>query len=489
MLTPIASPPGLAPPALASLAVVANPPPALRALPVGSRLLAVVLTQAAPGVAQVHTAAGTVDLQTPVPFAPGSTLALVLKATAPRFELHITAIGRPPADPPPPPTSSPPSAASGAPPSSPPALPTALSQISAGTRLIATLAAPAQWMAAPDTRTPGAAAAPTLLAAGSKLPLAVVTVAPPGATTASSNAAAAFEPTAFASGRVIAAMVIGNDATGRPIVGTSAGILTVPTAALPRGTVLTVEIAGPAQPPLGPTPSPVARVASMATVDIPWPALAEGIAALRATDRSTTQRLLETVLPRPDSRLTAALLFFLSALRGGQLRGWLGDDAVRALERAHPDLASRFASEFQRLGGGDEVTARDWRITPMPMFGDGEITPVRLWLRRGNDSVDDGTGGADRTSRGRRFVVDVTLSRLGRLQLDGLVGERGRRLDLIVRSESPLPLAMRDHIRGLFADASAFTGLGGAVGFQAAPPGFVDDAAAVSSARTAGVLV
>jgi hypothetical protein len=378
-----------------------------------------------------------------------------------------------------------------------------LPAIAVGTRLTATLARPAPWIsgatdpaaAATLSGKPAAAAAPTTLPSGSQLTLRIVAVQP-AMVAPPAGEAASFEPTALAAGRTLRGTVIGATPNGQPILRTAAGVLTLATAAatLPRGTALTVEIAG--APTLPPAP-PLAAPAVAPGIPLPgedilgfsrWPALAEAVEALRAADPAAARQLAEAVLPRPDARLTTAVLFFLSALRGGDVRGWLGDGLARSLNRTRPDLSTRLADDFRVLArAADEPASNDWRVTQVPLFTGAEIELIRLWTRRHDDPADDDDDNPQRQDQ--RFVVDVSLSRLGRLQLDGLVRDAGRRLDLIVRSASPLPPAIRNHIRGLFADAGALTGLNGGVGFQAAPPNFVDVAAEPSAGRPAGVVV
>ncbi len=96
---------------------------------------------------------------------------------------------------------------------------------------------------------------------------------------------------------------------------------------------------------------------------------------------------------------------------------------------------------------------------------------ITLYLRRDRDEDDDD---AERSRDDTRFVVDVELSRLGRMQLDGFVRGGDKRFDLIVRTEKPLPPWMRDDIREIFAEASALTGLKGGTSFQVGPAGFID---------------
>ena len=66
------------------------------------------------------------------------------------------------------------------------------------------------------------------------------------------------------------------------------------------------------------------------------------------------------------------------------------------------------------------------------------------------------------------FLLDVELSRLGPLQFDGLV--RGKRLDLMLRTQRPLDPAMRQEIAEIFQTAQQATGYAGQLFFQAGAP-------------------
>ena len=77
------------------------------------------------------------------------------------------------------------------------------------------------------------------------------------------------------------------------------------------------------------------------------------------------------------------------------------------------------------------------------------------------DEVDEDANGADgHGARANRFLIDLTLSRIGELQLDGLV--RPRRFDLILRTHMPLPPEMRQEIGKLFQNSLETLGMTGA---------------------------
>ena len=78
---------------------------------------------------------------------------------------------------------------------------------------------------------------------------------------------------------------------------------------------------------------------------------------------------------------------------------------------------------------------------------------------------DEGGDAADGDAAGHRFLIDMDLSRMGRLQLDGLVHDS--RFDLTIRSPAAFPEPMRQDLRTLFRDASNAVGLHGGLMFQA----------------------
>ncbi len=63
-------------------------------------------------------------------------------------------------------------------------------------------------------------------------------------------------------------------------------------------------------------------------------------------------------------------------------------------------------------------------------------------------------------------MIDAELSRLGAVQLDGLM--RGARLDLVLRSHAPIPPELREEARAIFHRASEAHGLNGDLVFATA---------------------
>jgi len=105
----------------------------------------------------------------------------------------------------------------------------------------------------------------------------------------------------------------------------------------------------------------------------------------------------------------------------------------------------------------------------LPLFDGERLQQIRMHMRRARKDKGEGRDGV-------RFIVEAELSRLGPLQLDGLV--RMPAFDLVVRSREPLAPAMRADILQIFGDALAAAGLKGGVTFTATPdirPGPFED--------------
>ena len=213
-----------------------------------------------------------------------------------------------------------------------------------------------------------------------------------------------------------------------------------------------------------------------------WPALEESLRVLgegMAPAQPETPPLER--IPRPGPRLTSGILFFLSALGAGDLSAWLGKTAAEALKaRSRGDLIRQLGQDLTQLGRLSDAAGGDWRFLPFPLFDgqqvqqlrllpfplfDGQqVQQLRLFLRRdrGRDEAENADDGGEAATR---FVVEVELVRLGDMQLDGLV--RAHRFDLILRTRTALPRAMRDDIAAIFRDANEIAGHRGRIAFQA----------------------
>lgn len=255
---------------------------------------------------------------------------------------------------------------------------------------------------------------------------------------------------------------------------------TIPT---PAPTTLGAAVAALSKAFAGATPAQATAaqpLGRLAPFDLPtdsgasaraFPALRETLATLIQGDPALARQVAQA-LPQPTQQLGTGLLFLFAAARGGDLRPWLGDRAARALDAAaKADLPARALVEMTSAGrtivdpGGAE-----WRPFTLPVMTGGDIAPIHLLLPHiGHDEVEEeGEAGG---GRGRRFMIEVELSRLGPLQLDGRLA--GKRLDLALRSRLKLDQSARGQLTTAFAEACERVGLAGALTFQAGFKGWL----------------
>ncbi len=346
-----------------------------------------------------------------------------------------------------------------------------------GTPVTSTAGAPAgpatHGAPASGSPTPSAAAAVggpqagASLPAGSTLDVRVLTIRSPEGANPPLTLSGPPGPLSLAPGTTLQGVVSGRVGIAQTVVQTHAGPIALPTGEpLPPGTRIELAVV---QPPRPPAPGATPHAWNGVSPDGDWPALDEAAEALEEISPGALRHALSAATPKADQQLASNLLFFLSALKGGDIRGWLGDGPLRILERHRPDLAGRLRDDFGQLGGPvRDPESGDWRLQMVPFLNGQDIERIRVMTREKEEGEKPGDTG------GTRFVIDLDLSRLGHFQIDGLVGMKGKRVDLMVRTDEPLEPHMREDIRRIFSDAAELTGIEGSVGFQAAPGNFVN---------------
>ncbi|MBI4030762.1 MAG: hypothetical protein HY370_03735 [Proteobacteria bacterium] len=204
-----------------------------------------------------------------------------------------------------------------------------------------------------------------------------------------------------------------------------------------------------------------------------WPALEElqQVIVQQQASLRVAQTIIAQTAPNAahPARIPAAALFFLAAVRAGDLAGWLGERVTDALRRAgREDVITRVSRDFAGLNKtSSEPLSQDWRGLALPLSWQDELHKMMLYYRRDRGSGDDEAGDI----RGTRFIFDLNLSRMGAVQLDGF--HRTKRLDLIIRTKTPLAAVMQQAMRRAYAGALEQTDLSGELAFQNKPGQFV----------------
>ncbi|MEE3627074.1 hypothetical protein UCD39_24370 [Nitrospirillum sp. BR 11752] len=280
-------------------------------------------------------------------------------------------------------------------------------------------------------------------------------------------------------GAAIPGTVVGVTRAGQPVVETPRGTLLLQARSdLPVGTKVRLAPAALPAPDLDPVPPAIDPARGR-----DWPALREALAVIAATDPALARHLIDSVLPRPTPQLTKTLVIFLAALRGGDAGGWLGSDALSTLGKAgRGRLSARLTDDFNTIANQAAEPNKDgWRTYAVP-FGD-EVGRLQVHVRAINEEEGEEAEGPARAQRNRplrRFLIDLTLSRLGPIQLDGLIWTG--RFDLVIRTRQLLPTSLTRELHGIYSNSLAAVGYSGALAFQTGAHGWVDQAAPASGA-------
>lgn len=295
------------------------------------------------------------------------------------------------------------------------------------------------------------------------------TVTSPATTAPAATAATAATAVATATPTLTATVLEGSTATGLTLSSPIGMIRLLSPTPLPPGTQVQFQVEyfqAPTQPTFPGTPAPTAahpQEVLKELASLPMPAGAGGFPVIGAGAPYQPH-----LLPHPGKELTTELVFLMSALKGGDLRKWLGDETMKRLEDSKADLLKQISAEFatMRRNVGEEGDPVRGTLYHLPFATAAGVEPIRIFHRdNGNKSKAEPE---QKGESGEHFLVDIHFTRIGTLQLDGFVkkGREQKSFDLIIRSENPLEDELKQGIREIFQGASELSGMNGALSFR-----------------------
>lgn len=277
------------------------------------------------------------------------------------------------------------------------------------------------------------------------------------------------------------AYVLGHEGDGATILQTPVGSLKMYLPQkLPVGAAVRVDVQPMphVQPqPLPGIPLPEETATNVTTLAQQWPALDEALKLLPSSHEAA--RPLMAAMPEIGPKLTSGLLFFIAAVKTGDLRQWIGSKALAALESRAPGLAERLKGDMAQLQTLlVDSPLQQWNSVMVPMLYQGQLEHARFFFRDDSESGD----GKKKSEGDQRFIVEVDTSHLGEVQFDGFVrkGQQAKQFDLILRSSTPLPLELQQQVRATFETAMETSGIKGYLAFQQGSQHFVRPMAANS---------
>jgi hypothetical protein len=226
-----------------------------------------------------------------------------------------------------------------------------------------------------------------------------------------------------------------------------------------------LEVVGPPVPP--PPPSSATAQTPQGLGPDGWPALSSAADVLAQADRQAAEQLIR-MIPQANPRLAAAMAALSGAVRSGDFKVLGSDGVIKGLDKAgRRDLADRLKRDFQELT--DEAQRPrgngDWQVVTLPFAHGADIDPIHLYVQRHKEEEEKGGKGQE-----QRFILEIRMSNLGRIQFDGLIQRDTKRFDLIIRTGEPLGAEICRDIGGIFAECGQLTGTKGTVNFQSGRP-------------------
>jgi hypothetical protein len=312
---------------------------------------------------------------------------------------------------------------------------------------------------------------------------------------------------ASASAQTLTATVVAQTGSGQPLLATSEGALLVNQAvATTIGTEIVLQRLTPAQAAAQPAaaqigqlqnqpvtagPAPLNDVPLTIARSQPWPALTQLLSTL-ATAAPAASAYIRQAIPNPASATFAQAFTAFITAKSFPSSGPLPPPGALTVAMTPPGQASMRTADPQDFKatllqlGADLTTsalkssppspaAQPWQSYQVPILTDYGITMAQLFLRQQTDEVDDEAGKRS-TAKSTRFLIEVSPSQLGPVQLDGLLRKMPTntlRLDLIVRTEFVVPSRPAVEMADLFQGALGATGIVGGLSFQTGPENFV----------------
>jgi hypothetical protein len=267
---------------------------------------------------------------------------------------------------------------------------------------------------------------------------------------------------------ILAGHIVASPDPEQTLVETAIGTLSLPAAAAPPiGSAVRLRVVAVALPK--------AEALSSAEPAEERGLLDEILDLLTGRSSSAGSAAMTQLTLPPDARLLAAVWAFIAdPQRAVRARESLAQIRKSLIEAGRDDLAERVEAVAGDVGEDRAAPGPEtWTMLMLPFFGTGTERPPVLYTKPPGKNRGEREKQAE---AGEHFVLEVELRRLGAFQFDGLI--RPRRLDLMLRTATPLPPDLAAGIERTFRDAVGACGWSGDIGFgrlgkfplAAAPP-------------------
>lgn len=185
-----------------------------------------------------------------------------------------------------------------------------------------------------------------------------------------------------------------------------------------------------------------------------WTILAHALETLEQTDAAAAEAV-KRILPQAGNRLPALMMSYVqAAVQGQSFASWLGEANVAALRKTGTkgeNILRRLEKEFSASGKKATDGRTSWRGWDIPLLSGNVVEPVSLFLQQPPEESAHSRSAGTAGKSGVRFVLDMNLTRLGRMQMEGLAYRDRRIFDLTLRHAEAMPDVFEPTVRSLFS--------------------------------------
>jgi|GEM_PF-2913085 len=173
-----------------------------------------------------------------------------------------------------------------------------------------------------------------------------------------------------------------------------------------------------------------------------------------------------------NQQFPAAALLFLAAAKGGDFGAWFGPRHTKNLSQSPmgQDIIKTLSDGLQSSGKTpspmDSAMVQqpnaDWRGITIPLLFGTAISEITLWTQRDKDQGDDDNND-NKNSSVTRFVVDVTLSRMGDIHIEGAINKNKKQFDIALLTQQNLSQPMKRNLNDIWHTTLGGLGLAGKI--------------------------
>ena len=262
-----------------------------------------------------------------------------------------------------------------------------------------------------------------------------------------------------ATNTVIRTTLEGRGSSGQIILSSSLGLITLPHESdFPIGTIIEIELAHPINtyPELSkpPPPAPLAQLA------FKWENLEQTVRNLEISNPAASAQIFQNNITTIGPQMIASLFQFIVAIRHGDLRSWLGKDISRSVEQLRNSYGKSLQNEFQTMKQASEPSESGWRAFFVPVALQENLHQMRFFIYKNKD----GDSPSGKNSKNTRFILEINLSRIGKLQIDGRV--KSNSIQILIRTKQPFPETVQNQLYEIFENTIKRTGNSGYLTFR-----------------------